>query len=181
MFTSQSSAGAANNENEQAAAPTITKITPVEGPTVGGTEVSIFGYNFTHATQVMFGDSIAPTTFYGPQSILAISPPGRRGGVLVKLVPGPGTVQYSSPQGNNTIFTYKDTNPQMMEMALRFLSQQQTGDPSRWVQYTNEVANQFMQTSISPAGIPNQGYGGGNMMVSGSAEVEEIVLKVLGE
>ena len=177
FFNGQTSAGAAD-ENEQLLAPTITKITPVQGPVAGGTEVSIFGYNFTHSTQIMFGDNIAPTTFYGSQSILAISPPGRRGRVQVKIVSNEGPVQYGTTQSSNPIFLYTDTNPQMMEMALRFLSQQQTGDPGRWIQYTNEVANQFMQTSISPAGIQGQGYGGGSMMSDELPQTEDMVLKV---
>lgn len=165
MFANQTGTGAGLQGQDPSTAPSISKITPNEGPLNGGTEVSIFGYNFTHGTQVFFGSSPAPTTFYGSQCILAISPPGQRGPVQVRLTHNAGSgVQYASPQLSNQTFTYTDTNARMMEMALRFLSQQQTGDSSRWVQYTNEVANQFMQTSISPAGIPGQGFEGGNMM-----------------
>ncbi|KAF2478719.1 hypothetical protein BDY17DRAFT_305696 [Neohortaea acidophila] len=177
MYGGQTSA--VNNEDDQAATPTITKMTPTQGPVIGGTEVSIFGYNFAHNTQVMFGDSLANATYYGEHSILATAPPGRRGPVRVRLVPAPGSAQYAiSPQNSNHVFTYTDTSPHMMEMALKFLSQQQTGDATRWMQYTNDVANQFMQTSISPAGIHNQSYGSGNMLAGSSKEMEEVVLKV---
>lgn len=158
--------------HDPASTPTITKITPAEGPVTGGTEVSIFGYNFTRGIQVFFGSTLAAATFYGSQCILAISPPGQRGPVQVRLANSAGTMQYASPQTSNPLFTYTDTNARMMEMALRFLSQQQTGDSSRWVQYTNDVANQFMQTSISPAGIPHQGFDGGTMMAA-NARLEE--------
>ena len=169
----------AQPQHDPATTPTITKITPAEGPLTGGTEVSIFGYNFSHSTQIFFGSSPAPTTFYGSQCILAISPPGARGPVQVRLNTGANAPQYASPQTANAVFTYTDTNARMMEMALRYLSQQQMGDASRWVQYTNEVANQFMATSISPAGIQGgqgafddgggagggvSGAGGGGMM-----------------
>jgi hypothetical protein len=177
IYGGQTSAGGMQDD-DQPPAPTMTKITPNSGPVSGGTEVSIFGYNFTHHTQIMFGDSIAPTTFYGSQCILATSPPGRRGQVPVKIVPSDGAMQYLSSQGNNHIFEYKDTNPQMMEMALRLLSQQQTGDSGQWIQFTNQVANQFMQTSISPAGIHGQGYGGGNMLAADGLQMEDVVLKV---
>jgi len=147
-------------------APTITKITPPQGPLRGGTEVSIFGYNFTHNTQIMFGPTLAPTTFYGEQSILAISPPapqGRCGAVNVRIVQSPNqqrSPQYATPQGQSQVFTYEDDrSSEMMELALRFLSQQSTGDQHRWVQYTNEVAGQFLATHISPQGAP--GYGAG--------------------
>ena len=175
LYNSQSSAGAM--QEDEPPGPTMTKITPNSGPVSGGTEVSIFGYNFTHHTQIMFGDSIAPTTFYGSQCILATSPPGRRGQVHVKIVPSDGALQYATSQSGQ-IFTYTDTNPQMMEMALRLLSQQQTGDPGQWMQFTNQVANQFMQTSISPAGLQNQGYGGGAMLSAEGPRMEAVVLKV---
>ena len=48
------------------------------------------------------------------------------------------------------------------------------GDPNQWMHYTNQVATQFMQTSISPAGIQGQGYGGGNAL----SNSEDIVLRV---
>jgi hypothetical protein len=163
LYNSQSSAGAM--QEDEPPGPTMTKITPNSGPVSGGTEVR------------MFGDSIAPTTFYGSQCILATSPPGRRGQVPVKIVPSDGTLQYVTSQSNQ-IFTYTDTNPQMMEMALRLLSQQQTGDAGQWMQFTNQVANQFMQTSISPAGLQNQGYGGGAMLAAEGPQMEDVVLKV---
>jgi hypothetical protein len=63
-------------------------------------------------------------------------------------------------------------------MALRLLSQQQTGDAGQWMQFTNQVANQFMHTSISPAGLQNQGYGGGSMLAAEMPQMEDVVLKV---
>ena len=184
FFGSQQSVAGSANENDQPPAPSISKITPAEGPVTGGTEVSVFGYNFTHGTQVMFGETAAPTTWYGTQSLLAISPPGRRGPVRVSLVTGPGgAMMHNSSQTSNPVYTYTDTNPRMMEMALRFLSQQQTGDPGQWMQYTNEVATQFLQTSISPAGIrQGQGYGGGGggntIGIGEVVDVEEMVLRL---
>lgn len=183
MYGGQAGPGAPT-VHDPTSTPTITKITPSEGPVSGGTEVSIFGYNFTHGIQVFFGNTLAAATFYGTQCILAISPPGQRGQVQVRLANSAGTVQYASPQTSTTthpIFTYTDTNARMMEMALRFLSQQQTGDSSRWVQYTNEVANQFMQTSISPAGIPNQGFDGGSVMTRGAESVDTADMAVAAD
>ena len=177
IYGGQANMGAMQEDDEPPAS-TMTKITPASGPVSGGTEVSIFGYNFTHHTQIMFGDSLAPTTFYGSQCILATSPPGRRGQVPVKIVSDGSAMQFISSQSSQQIFNYTDTNPQMMEMALRLLSQQQTGDSGQWMQFTNQVANQFMQTSISPAGIQNQGYGGGAMLAMDGQQMEDVVLKV---
>jgi len=148
--------------HEERLTPSITKVTPTEGPSVGGTEVSIFGYNFSQGTQIWFGNVTATTTYYGPQCMLVVTPPGATGPVQIRLTNAAGNVQYNTPQASNSVFTYTDNNTRKMEMALRFLSQQQTGDPSRWMQITNDLANQFVQTAITPAGIPNhQGFEGG--------------------
>jgi len=182
---------AGGDESGRSSTPTIVKITPAEGPSSGGTEVSIYGYNFKNGTQVQFGDQLATTVFYGPQALLATSPPSRAGGVDVTLVPPQqgNSRQYStSPPvptatGQRMIFTYTDNNPRLMEMALRFLSQQHSGNQMNWNRFTNDVANQYMKNNIGQAGIHPQSYGGGgggggNMMASGPADIEDMVLKI---
>ena len=153
-------------EMDTSSPPTITKITPADGPYVGGTEVSIYGYNFTNGTQVLFGDKLAVTVFYGPQALLATSPPSRPGGVNVTLVPPNGPQQgnhtyQSPPSANRQIFTYTDHNPRMMEMALRYMSQQQTGSAAGWGQLASQYANSFMTGNVGRAGIGGAGGGGG--------------------
>ena len=65
----------------------IHKLTPSEGPTTGGTEVSIYGRNFTSGCLVYFGEQLATgLTFYGDQSLLCVTPPGRVGAVHVTIV-----------------------------------------------------------------------------------------------
>jgi len=169
---------------------TIVKITPAEGPSTGGTEVSIYGYNFTNGTQVQFGDQLATTVYYGPQALLATSPPSRAGGVDVTLVPPQqgNNRQYTSPPpmpsaGQRMIFTYTDTNPRLMEMALRYLSQKHNGGQMSWNRFTNDVANQYLKNNIGQAGIHPHSYGGGgrgggNMMSTAPMEIEDMVLKV---
>jgi uncharacterized protein len=153
------------NDDGELAPPTITKITPASGPISGGTEVSIFGYGFTRQTTVLFGDTVATTTFYGEQSILASSPPGRPGQVPITVTATHRSLHTAmNGSGPPAQFTYIQTTQQEMEMALRFLSQKEFGDPALWMQYTNEVANQFMQTSISQTGFQGGGSGGGGGM-----------------
>ncbi|KAK5118567.1 hypothetical protein LTR85_008032 [Meristemomyces frigidus] len=167
--------------------PTITKITPADGPYLGGTDVAIYGYNFQNGMQVLFGEKVATTVYYGPQALLATSPPSRPGGVNVTLLPPngqPGSSQYSpNATVNRQIFTYTDQNPKMMEMALRYMSQQQTGDQMRWNSLANQYANQYVSSNVGRAGIGGQqsyegGPGSGNMMATDSVEVEEAVLKI---
>ena len=82
----------------------------------------------------------------------------------MKIISSPGSVHFPAAQTNNPMFNYTDSNPQMMEMALRFLSKQQTGDPGKWTSVANDLATRFMQTHISMAGIQSPNYGNGNMM-----------------
>ncbi|KAK5173031.1 SPT3 Dosage dependent suppressor of Ty-induced promoter mutations-like protein [Saxophila tyrrhenica] len=149
-------------EEDEPPRPVITKITPNSGPSIGGTEVSVFGYNFTQATSIMFGDIVAPTTFYGEQCLLVGSPPGH-GQVRVRIANAhaPRHSQFMASQMQSHVFTYVEGDRQAMELALQYLSQRETGDAGRWVQWTNELAHQLTGTNISGAGMQGQGYGGG--------------------
>jgi hypothetical protein len=164
MYHQQATPGSESDNNNT---PVITKITPCEGPTSGGTEVSIYGYNFPDNARVMFGDKVAHTVSYGAQALLATSPPSRPGGVNVTLVSPTGQPvnQYPATAGQRTIFTYTDKDPKMMELALRYLSQQHSGNTMGWSQMASQMATQFVNSNIGRAGIGGQG--GGNMMAGG--------------
>lgn len=147
-------------DSDATALPMIHKLTPVEGPTAGGTEVSIYGRNFTQGMQVFFGDQAATgITFYGEQSMLCVSPPGRIGAVHVTLVPAGQHPSYSPSHANRPIFQYKESNERMMEMALRFVSQQQTGNANQWYQLARNHANQFMSQNVGRAGLQHGQHG----------------------
>jgi large repetitive protein len=74
------------------AAPSVTKLEPDEGPSAGGTGVTITGKNFSGATAVAFGASAASSfTVNSSTSISAVSPPA-----------SPGTVQVSVTTPNGT-------------------------------------------------------------------------------
>nr|POF11476.1 protein spt23 [Quercus suber] len=177
----QAATAMANSEVDQSrdqiqGTPTITKITPAEGPTNGGTEVSIYGYNFTNGMQVMFGEQLATTVFYGNQALLATAPPSRPGGVHVTLVLPSGNNQYPSPSSQRQIFTYTQTNPRVMEMAMRLLNQAQSDgslhgftNPNQF----NDAASQFAHGHGQGGMRGGPGYDAGNMMACGPAKVED--------
>ncbi|PKP05000.1 MAG: hypothetical protein CVU11_02320 [Bacteroidetes bacterium HGW-Bacteroidetes-6] len=70
--------------------PTIVAISPIHGPAVGGTSVTISGINFTGATDVLFGSSAAPFTVNSDAQITATSPIGT-GVVNVTVTTAEGT------------------------------------------------------------------------------------------
>ncbi len=87
--------------------PTVSKISPMNGPATGGTSVMITGINFTGATSVSFGSTPASSiTFISDMQITAVSPPGS-GTVDVTVTTPNGTSVKSSAD----LFTY---NPPMV-------------------------------------------------------------------
>ena len=73
------------------APPVITSKSPPNGPTTGGTSVTIAGSGFTGATSVQFFDTEVSFTVNSDSSITAISPPHAAGLVSVRVTTPFGT------------------------------------------------------------------------------------------
>jgi hypothetical protein len=72
-----------------ASAPTITAISPNNGPAAGGTQVAITGNGFVPGATVDFGGvSAASVTVVSPEAITAIIPPGAGGELVAITVTG---------------------------------------------------------------------------------------------
>ena len=84
------------------ATPTVSAVSPDEGPTAGGTTVTITGTDFTGATAVDFGTTPALFTVDSATEITATSPAGAAGPVSVTVVTPEGT----SATSDADIFTY---------------------------------------------------------------------------
>lgn len=111
----------------------------------------------------MFGEQIATTVFYGTQALLATAPPSRPGGVNVTLMmPQGGTNAYASQ--SRQLYTYKETDPRMMEFALRQLHQSLTEGRVPLQQFSTQMASKYLQANVAQAGIQGHGYEGGNML-----------------
>ena len=79
------------------AAPTVTKVAPVEGPVAGGTKVTITGTHFTGAKEVKFGSvSATNVVVVSSTSITATAPAGATGPVNVTVTTVGGTSALSS-------------------------------------------------------------------------------------
>lgn len=77
----------AYNYVEEAQAPAINSIVPVEGPVTGGTEVTISGSNFLPGPTVLFGQTIADwVDFKNSGEVVVGTPAGQLGTVNVKLI-----------------------------------------------------------------------------------------------
>lgn len=72
--------------------PTVTGVQPVQGPSSGGTSVTITGTGFTAGCTVIFGGTQSTrVTFVNGGELTAISPPGAVGTVDVEVVSPGGT------------------------------------------------------------------------------------------
>jgi methionine-rich copper-binding protein CopC len=63
---------------DEAAAPppAISSISVDTGPASGGNTVMVLGSGFTPSTQITFGDAAASVTYFGPQALSVVAPPG---------------------------------------------------------------------------------------------------------
>ncbi len=91
-------------------APEVTGISPAEGPTGGGTAVTILGTGFTDATRVDFGpNAAAHVVIDSATEITATSPAGS--GTVDVIVTGPGGVSTSVPADEFTYMTVTGVSP----------------------------------------------------------------------
>ncbi|MYZ37599.1 MULTISPECIES: IPT/TIG domain-containing protein [unclassified Streptomyces] len=82
---SVTTAGGTNNglSFTYVAVPTVTTVTPAEGPTAGGTAVTVAGTGLTSTNSVTFDGNPAPFTVISDTAVSAVTPPGAAGPVDV--------------------------------------------------------------------------------------------------
>ncbi|HOU54567.1 MAG TPA: IPT/TIG domain-containing protein [Myxococcota bacterium] len=99
--------------------PTITEVTPPQGPLAGGTLVTLTGTDFREGCTVTFGGVAATTvTWASATEVTAVTPPHAAGSVEVRL---------ANPDGGAATgtFTYSDETPPQSQPRLDLV------DPSR--------------------------------------------------
>jgi hypothetical protein len=72
-------------------APTIATVAPTEGPTSGGTALTITGTNLGSTDQVLVGGTPAPFSVISPTTVSAVTPPGVAGAANVTVSNEGGT------------------------------------------------------------------------------------------
>ncbi|MCA1835031.1 MAG: IPT/TIG domain-containing protein, partial [Actinobacteria bacterium] len=90
--------------------PSITSIAPTEGPTDGGTKVTITGVALTGVTGIRFGDVTAGPITVDPSgtSIVAFSPAQKQGTVHIRALPD------LTEETNGNLFTYTGPPPTLV-------------------------------------------------------------------
>src|SRR5207237_524835 len=93
------------------AIPTVTSVTPNQGPSSGGTTVNVVGSNFIAANKVAFGDASASFTVNSPSSLTAFSPPHVPGTVDLRVTNPDGTSAPHSAPSPPDRYTYHPIAP----------------------------------------------------------------------
>ena len=95
---SGTSAGAPQNRYTYQAVPTVTAVSPTEGPLAGANTVTLTGTSFTGASKVLFGSRPATRlTVVSATKITAVAPGGAPGTVNVRVTT-PGGASLGTPQ-----------------------------------------------------------------------------------
>jgi len=66
--------------------PTIQKLEPDSGPSIGGVRVSIRGHNFQPGAKIVWEERSISTRFVSPEELMIIAPAGQRGSITVEIV-----------------------------------------------------------------------------------------------
>ncbi|TIA88866.1 hypothetical protein E3P81_03276 [Wallemia ichthyophaga] len=108
--------------------PKISRVVPFEGPTRGGTEITILGQHFPDGLTVYFGSNAASrVTRWGECTLVCLLPPSSKPGTVSVSLRGYNTSD--EQHGDNPLtFTYIDESDKaLMELALKVLGYNLTG------------------------------------------------------
>ena len=107
-MSGNSSANSTDKFNFTQAAPTVTQVGPTSGGTAGGTAITVTGTNFTGASSVLFGTTIASSfTVTSSTSLMVTAPSHSAGLVDVTVVTSAG----SSAVNPNDQYDYTSSGP----------------------------------------------------------------------
>lgn len=121
--------------NQPQRTPLIHKLTPAEGSTLGGLEVTCLGSGFFQGLEVKFGDALATTTtFWGENALVCLVPPATQAGIVPVTFKHNSAQRLSSPPNKQVYFKYLDeTEQELIKQALSLVNRKFTGnanDPS---------------------------------------------------
>ncbi|KAG1170145.1 hypothetical protein G6F70_007867 [Rhizopus microsporus] len=127
--------------------PQLERVVPAQGPTYGGTEVTLLGTGFYHGLTCLFGDKEATVTCVNENTMICLLPPAAH--------PGPVVVSFKEHplvlEGQDiVIFTYYDASDQaLLELALQVIGLKTTGKLQPATQIAMSIVNgSFDQQAI---------------------------------
>ncbi|KAF5135247.1 hypothetical protein DV495_000992 [Geotrichum candidum] len=127
------------------ASPEVERIIPPTGSVRGGIEVTLLGNGFIQGLTTKFGDYVSPSTsWWNPNTVVAILPPSREPGPVVLSFQG-----YSMP--DHKVFSYyDDTDNNLIQMALQVVGLKMNGR----LEDAREIARRIVNTtSFNPDNV----------------------------
>ena len=151
------SLAASSPDQSHLSRPSLHKLTPTEGPAVGGIEVTCLGNGFTPDSRIFFGKVPAPrTSFWSSAALLCTLPPATNPGYVDVTVRNPGEHEAEIYSQDQVFFKYIDNSEEnMMRHTIAILSQQFAGGSAE--------ARDFTQSLLSSFGSQNGESAGGFM------------------
>ena len=125
--------------------PMLHKVTPTEGPALGGIEVTCLGDGFTPESKVYFGEvSAARTSFWSPAALLCTLPAAASPGFVNVTIRNPADSETASRSQDQIYFKYNDNSEEnMMRHTLALLNQQFTGGSIEAREFTQKLLSSF--------------------------------------
>ena len=174
---------AASYEAATQKTPVIRKVTPSDGPTAGGIEVTCLGEGFVAGSKVLFGDVMATTTtVWSDAALVCLLPPAARPGFVKVTVYNPDALTTNQSSHERVPFKYIDNEEEsLMRQTLQLLNQQFTGGSIEASEFTQKVLHSLRR----PLAADNKGTAFGQAQSNNHAksyaqqELQHIVIGAL--
>ena len=149
--TMPASANARSYEAPVQRQPLIRKVTPAEGPTTGGIEVTCLGEGFVSSSKALFGNVMATTvTVWGDGALVCLLPPAARPGLVNITIHGSNAPTTNAAHQNRVPFKYVDNGEEsLMRQTLLLLNQQFRGGSFEASEFTQKMLHS-LRTSLKP-------------------------------
>ena len=158
--------------------PIIHKLTPAEGSTLGGMEVTCLGSGFRQGLEVMFGDALATTTTYwGESALVCLVPPATHAGLVPVTFKNNSAQRLLPPPNKQVFFRYVDDGEQeLMRQALALISRKFTGNANDPTESARHIIDRFSRDGLFMGGS-NHGSSQHRSMQNTNAMVETVNLE----
>ena len=165
------------DKSDTSSLPIISRVIPMEGPLIGGIDVTVLGSNFHNNLGCLFGDQLSPLThFWGPTTLICVLPPAYTAGTVAVTLTNWDGFTCVDPKNETVFFTYKDDcDKTLLELALQVVGVQLTGR----IEEAKDVAMRIMSSHSSNTDETPSQQAPMSLESSLPCPIEELVIRAL--